>query len=114
MTGSCPVIAERTLSCETGNGVVDVVVRFRAPKNLGNNWRCEYEIGWPSGSRKSFAGGVDGVQALLLAFMKAGAELYFMRPSGCEKLWWLEIGEGYGLPLPPSVRDRAIGGDRSV
>ena len=84
---------------------------FYQPENDAGNWRCNYAIDWPSGARHSFAGGADSVQALLLAFMKAGAGLYFQRPEGCRKLWWTEIDKGLGFPLPPSVRRVAIGDD---
>jgi hypothetical protein len=63
-----------------------VTVSFYRPENDAGNWRCNYAIDWPSGARRSFAGGADSVQALSLAFMKAGAGLYFQRPEGCRKL----------------------------
>ena len=90
----------------------DVHVNIFAPRQDDNAWNCDYEIKWPEENWSSYAGGVDSVQALILALQKIGAEIYFSDYHKSGRLFWESPGNGYGFPAPPSARDRLIGDDR--
>lgn len=107
------LIMERKLSCHVNGQDVPIPIRFFKPLLEPNgSWRCQYEIGWPHGVRSHHASGVDSVQALFLAMKMLAAELYTsdMHRSGC--LRWLLEDDGYGLPLPPGLRDMYVGRDK--
>ena len=107
-------IARTTLTIEVDGKQQVVPVTIYLPQAVGEDWRCAYEIGWPSGPRRAAANGVDSVQALLLAMQMIGAELYAACPPGAGYLAWLAEDDGFGFPLPPSMRDLAIGEDRLI
>jgi len=50
------------------------------------------------------AGGVDEVQAILLAMMTAHTDLLAARNMDSRLVEWLD-GQSLGLPVTPSVRD---------
>jgi hypothetical protein len=56
--------------------------------------------------------GVDSVQSLLLAFQMIGADLYTSSYHKSGRLMFDEPGQGYGFPVPNSLRDLLIGDDR--
>ena len=107
-------IAQRILTVGTGGAPQVVSVTLYQPRASGSDWRCAYEIGWPSKLRRGEAHGVDSVQALLLAMQTIGAELYSARPVDANDLQWLEKGGGFGFPLSPALRDLAVGDDRLI
>ena len=67
-------------------------VRLFAPRAEGDDWFCAYEIEWPGAPRVGKIGGVDSVQALLLAMQAVAADLYAGRPAGVSDVYWLEPG----------------------
>jgi len=78
-----------------------VVLRFLRPEPDGDDYRCAYEIIWPDRARRSYAMGIDAVQALLLAMQKAHVELQVWPEYVSGALRYL--GErDLGLPLPRS------------
>lgn len=107
-------IAQRSLTVDAGGSPQVVPVTIYLPRASGDDWCCAYEIGWPSKPRRYEAYGVDSVQAILLAMQMIGAELYFARPAGVQELKWLEKNGGFGFPLASSIRDLAVGDDRSI
>src|SRR5437867_2959811 len=97
------VIASRIFKIDTEDGKTDVPIRIFLPVNVDDHWQCEYEIGWPTGLRRSKAYGVDPVQSLHLALQKIGAEIYTSDAHRSGKLVWLERGDGYGFPVPAGI-----------
>ena len=108
------IVAQRTLKARNGHRPIDVTVRIYMPQphSSGVDWECTYEIEWPRAVRRNHVGGADSVQALFLALQFVGAELYAGRPSDLSDLTWFEPGAGFGFPLPPSLRDLAVGEDK--
>jgi len=105
------VIANRSLKLRLGSNDVEVPVRIYAPVANGVDWTCHYEIGWPEGTRKSYAAGIDAVQALHLAFQKIGVDIYTSRHHESKTLSWKKSGRGYGFPVPNNIRDLLEGDD---
>ena len=75
----------------------EVVVRFNKPVQRHVDYRCDYEITWPDRTRASCAFGIDEVQALVLALMKAHVELECSPEGKRGELRWLG-SEDLGLP----------------
>lgn len=82
----------------------EAICRFSRPEEDGGSYVCHYEILWPERLRSSKAGGVDEVQALLLAMQKAHTDLLAARNRDGRTVEWLD-GESLGLPVAQSVRD---------
>lgn len=81
-----------------------VFCRFFRPEPDGSSFRCRFEIDWPEGVRSKAAGGVDEVQALLLAMQAAHTDLLAARENGGRNVSWLDE-RSLGLPLAKSIRD---------
>jgi hypothetical protein len=105
------VIARRTLKLWQGQDGVDVLVRVYAPRTDGPNWKCDYEIDWPDGTRKFAASGLDSMQALILALNMIGSEIYASEHHKAGNLSSGESWKGYGFPVPQNLRDLLIGDD---
>ena len=60
------------------------------------DWYCPYVLEAPGGRRESYAGGVDGLQALLLALSALKADLELLQGKG--KLTFLD-DEDLGIHL---------------
>jgi hypothetical protein len=101
------LMAIRSLRVWHAGGDVDVEVRLYMPEQDEQAWVCNYEIGWPTGMKRSVARGVDAIQAILLALYK----IYTSDYHKAGKLIWLAPGRGYGFPLSKSVRDLLTGDD---
>jgi hypothetical protein len=82
----------------------DVGVRFFQPKPDDGSFFCSYEIDWPEGTRSKRAGGVDEVQALLLAMQKAHTDLLSARENHGRKVSWLN-DRSLGFPIADTIRD---------
>lgn len=106
------MIGNRILVVETADGTKEVEVRLMQPEPWGNAWRCRYSIGWPEGLREGRAGGSDALQALHIALQAIGAELYGSAYHDEGKLYWFRPGEGYGFPVPKTMREDLIGYDK--
>ncbi len=105
------IIASRSLKLRQNEGDTDIAVRILAPQPSQSHWSCDYEIDWPEGTRKGTAHGFDSVQALLFALEMIGAEIYTSDYHKSQKLMWSEPGEGYGFPVPGTIRDLLVGDD---
>ena len=106
------VIATRMLAFRNGNENLNVAVRIFAPEQeKPRAWSCAYEIDWPDGTRKFVAHGVDAVQAIELALTMIGSEIYTSGYHQSKSLMWEKPGQGYGFPVPISLRDRLVGDD---
>jgi hypothetical protein len=82
----------------------DVECRFFKPAEDRGSFFCRYQIDWPEGSKVRGAGGVDAVQAILLAMMTAHTDLLAARNMGGRLVEWLD-GQSLGLPVTPTMRD---------
>ena len=105
------MIATRLLRLH--NEGVDIAIRIFAPEGEGRAWACRYEIDWPEGMQVMQAFGVDAVQAILLAFQMIGADIYTSNYHRSGRLIFEEPGQGYGFPVPASLRGLLIGNDRT-
>ena len=82
----------------------DVCVRFYQPEPDEASFLCRYEIDWPEGTRSKRAGGVDEVQALLLAMQIAHTDLLSARENHGRQVSWLNE-RGLGFPIADTIRD---------
>ena len=89
-------------------------VRLFKPTNEDGTWVCNFEIDWPSVTKKSYAAGADAIQAILLALQTIGIQLYTSDYHLSAALFWHESGHGYGFPLMSSLRDSLVGDDLSL
>jgi hypothetical protein len=105
------LMAVRSLKVHHADAELDVQVRLYMPEQDDQAWICKYEIGWPTGVRRSVARGVDAIQAILLALYKIGIEIYTIDYHKAGELSWLAKGRGYGFPVSKSVRDLLTGDD---
>jgi hypothetical protein len=98
------VIARREYQLTIGDGTTPVVVQVGKPAPFPDapygDWYCPYTIEIPNDeSWHREAGGVDALQALLLAISAIRAHLDWLGKSG--KLIWLD--ENLGLDLVGSA-----------
>lgn len=106
------IIATRMLTLRDLEGTREMPVHLHAPELDDGAWICRYEIEWPEGTRSSYGAGFDAVQALHLTLQKIGIELYKSESHAKGRLAWGALGEGYGFPVPGTMRDVLIGDDR--
>jgi hypothetical protein len=102
-------IGNRSLKILDPDGNIEVEVRLFMPEKDDQAWICRYEIDWPTRVKRSFAAGVDGIQAILLALHKIGISLYASEYHKNGKLIWQDPGHGCGFPISNNVRDLLIG-----
>ena len=81
-------------------------------ENGEDEWKCEYALHWPDGTKDGAAYGIDAVQALTLALNIVAAHLYTSDFHKEKRLFWESLGNGYGFPLPANIRDLGEGADR--
>jgi hypothetical protein len=106
------LIASRALTLRNGNDGIQIPIRIFAPeKAASGSWFCHYEIDWPGENHKMDVGGVDSVQALVLALQLIGAEIYSSNYHESGQLFFDKPGTGYGFPVVPTLRDFLQGGD---
>jgi len=106
------VIATRVLKLRRPTGQIDIPIRIFAPQRLGDNWMCHFEIAWPDEMMALDAGGVDAVQAIELALRMIGAFIYTSDHHTSGNLMWGAPGQGYGFPVPNTIRDLLVGEDK--
>jgi hypothetical protein len=87
----------------------DVPCRFFRPEEEEGSYFCRFEIAWPEDARVRKIGGVDQVQALLLAMQCAHSELLAARNMDGHRVEWLN-GKDLGLPVAKVMRDWAEDG----
>lgn len=94
------VIAQRTFTVDGQ----ELRCRFFRPIEDGGSFFCRYEMDWPEHQRSRRAGGVDEVQAILLAMQLAHTELLAARENDRRNVTWLN-DRSLGLPVAQSIRD---------
>jgi len=106
------IVGSRVLTVRHEGREREVTIVLHLPEMAGQSWDCRYEIGWPDGPVRSFAGGNDAIAALFAAIEKIGLELHMSRYHHERAMWWLKPWDGYGFPLPKGARDELIGDDQ--
>jgi hypothetical protein len=106
------VIATRVLKLRQGPSEIPVPIRIFAPEQREIDWACRFEIDWPDETVGLDAMGVDAVQALELAMKMIGAFLYTTDHHASGNLTWQAPGQGYGFPVPNTIRDLLVGEDK--
>ncbi len=102
------VIATREL--DIADSRAKVIVGIGAPKKFpdSSDYYCPYEIRGLGNDKIRYAGGIDGIQALLLALQMVGAELYTSEEGKAGTLIW--VGQhDLGFPVPDSISDMIPG-----
>ena len=102
----------RLVVAATARGDIDVPITLHAPIQGDGFWECQFEIGWPEGTKSSRARGFDSVQATYLAMQNIAVHLYASHYHAEGKLRWGEPGTGYGFPMPKLGYEDLIGEDR--
>ena len=97
------IIAERELEIED-NRIVRVVIGKPQPYPGGHNYYCPFQIKGIGKEKVISAGGVDSVQALLMALQGISANLYTSAQARNGTLTWLGR-RNYGLPVTPAIKD---------
>lgn len=105
------LLATRLLRLENRPGV-EIPVRIFAPVQDDVDWSCRFEIGWPEGMLTRSVTGIDTIQALELALRMIGTILYSSDLHKSGRLMWQVPNQGYGFPVPNTIRDLLVGEDR--
>jgi Domain of unknown function (DUF6968) len=106
------LIGSRVLKLQGADGEMEISIRIFAPeKKASGSWFCRYEVDWPGEDHKMEIGGVDSVQALVLALQSIGAEIYSSNYHKAGQLFFDKPGAGYGFPVMPTLRDLLQGDD---
>ena len=105
-----PIITH-TLTLDPEGPRIPIAIRIYAPEAYELGWRCRYEIDWPDEPKVFYGGGVDELQALVMALFMIGAEIYSTDYHRDGRLRAYETEEGYGFPLAKSLRDMLVGVD---
>lgn len=106
------LILSHTIYLRTGAKERPIAIELHKPEPRENAWSCRYVIDWPEGQRTFESGGGDPLQALVLALQMIGSELYtsIYHREGRLRAYIKE--EGYGFPVPGSLRDLLVGADK--
>ena len=94
-----------------GEQLIDIRI-FKPTKALSHSWSCKYEIDWPEGMHEAEGFGADALQALSITLKRIGAEIYTSTYHQEGRLRAYENEDGYGFPVPSSIRDMLIGADK--
>lgn len=106
------MVASRTLTLRKRDEEIRIPIEIFAPLRSENgSWFCRYEIGWPDKKSDGLVGGYDSAQALVLALLTIGAEIYSSSYHKSGNLFWDKPGNGYGFPVAPTLRDLLQGED---
>lgn len=100
------VIATRKLSID-GKQIVEVLIGKPQPLPDGNDWYCPYQIQGIGSGKIRRSGGIDAVQALILALQDAGAWLVSSPEFEAGKLSWDSgaVKGDLGFPVPKNIQD---------
>jgi hypothetical protein len=105
------LLATRILRMQTRSSV-EIPIRIFTPEQKGSDWSCHFEIGWPDGVVKRDVIGIDAIQALELALRIIGTITYSSDLHRSGELVWQAPRQGYGFPVPNTIRDLLMGQDR--
>ena len=105
------MIASRLLRLKGTESDTEIPIRIFTPEQDGDAWSCRYEIDWPEGTQSMTSWGMDSIQVLLLALNMIGADIYSSAYHKSGMLMLEAPGQGYGFPLPASLRHLLRGDD---
>jgi len=105
------IIIQRSLTYKVAAASVEIPITVHLPQHGKHDWICAYDIAWPDGTRHGFGYGIDSAQALLLALHAIGTDIYTSDYHQSGQLYWERPGQGYGFPVPRTIRDLLIGED---
>ena len=108
------IIATRVLTLRRKRGDIKVPIRIHAPEEDGSigPWKCRFSIKWPNRTQRFEGYGGDAMQALVFALKMISALLYASKEHKSGRLYWLEPGSGYGLPVTNNMRGLLVGLDK--
>lgn len=104
------IIAERKLNI-VGDEHRKLIVKIGKPQTFPDSldYYCPYQIIGLGKEKIRYAGGIDAVQALILALKMIGADLYTSKESVEGKLRWEGDEKGnLGFPYPDTTRDLVL------
>lgn len=105
-------IASRTLTLRHAGREIPVAVKVYTPRLVDRGaFGCRYTINWPDKPVDRDMLGVDSLQALVLTLQTVGAEIYASSFHKAGLLRWETVGDGYGLPVVPTLRELLQGSD---
>jgi Domain of unknown function (DUF6968) len=99
------IIANRDLVLADGK---EVIVKIGKPEKFpdSEDYYCPYQIIGIGNERVRYAGGIDSIQALLLALKMIGTDLYMSNEAKTGILSWKGGEKGnLGFPVPDTLRD---------
>jgi hypothetical protein len=109
------IIAHRQLLIVEKGKKTPVSIQLEAPRETeSNHWVCNYDIGWPEGTRRFAGHGKDSVQAIVVAMQMIGAELYASAYHKNQSLRAEDQKGGYGFPIANNCRDLLVGDDKAM
>lgn len=77
-----------------GNDVVTVTIGKPALFEDGDDYYCPYAIEFLGKRKVSYAGGIDGIQAIQLAMNKIGVDLAYLKMPSNEPVTWMSDTPG--------------------
>ena len=105
LTSVGEVIAVRHLRVTGADATVTVMIGKPKPFPDGQDYYCPYQIRGLGSEGVRYAGGVDSVQALVMALEGIRTTLSTSQEAKAGRLNWLDQSD-LGFPLPSSINDR--------
>ena len=100
------IIAVRELFLSGSKDKVTVIIGRPQRFPDSTDYYCPYQIGGLGESKVRYAGGIDTIQAFLLALQRVGVDLYTSKEAKAGMLKWEGSDKGnLGFPVPESVSD---------
>ena len=99
------IIARRTLHVTSARAQSQIEIRIFMPEERDGCWRCDYEIDWPTQTRRFAAAGHDSVQALSLALKMIGSEIVASTEYQAGDISLDGNYRGCGFPVAHNIRD---------
>ncbi len=108
------LILSHTLYLRTGAAerAIAIAIEVFKPEPRQKAWACRYVIDWPEAQQTFESRGGDPLQALVLALQMIGSEIYTSAYHREGRLRAYDGEEGYGFPVPGSLRDLLVGADK--
>ena len=105
------IIVQRLLPHAAPGNERNVMISVCAPLRGEHDWNCVCQIAWPKEPHRGSGYDVGGMKALQLALQAIGTEIYTSDYHQSGYLYWKQPGQGYGFPVPLTIRDLLVGED---
>ncbi len=111
-----PETAVRKFSLVNEGQSSEVTVRLFHPEPYPDHsgYQCRVKVEWPSKTQDLHVGGVDAIQAVILALQTLGAIINTSEEAKEGRLVWFEQGSGFGLPVSKGIGDLLQGEDKNL